>query len=160
MIDAFTLNVGILKVPIEKPIQYLLCWRKKRTSLWEFCLFHLGEQLRLRRACACAQARQSLPCSNIQSKEVYEGWGQNVGFYQQSKAAHMWLNNGSTNMRYLMYVNVLKECLPVIWPLQLSCSKSEISKAADAISIKVACAGHYQVSRSRAILYFTLLGIV
>ena len=82
MIDAFTLNSGILKVPIEKPIQYLLCWRKKWTSIREFCLFHFGEQLRLRRACAGAQTRQSLRCSNIQGKEVYEGWGQNVGIFQ------------------------------------------------------------------------------
>ena len=42
-------------------------------SLWDYGTYHIGDQRRLRRACAFAQSRQSLRCSHTWSMEVDEG---------------------------------------------------------------------------------------
>ena len=41
-------------------------------SSWDYGTYHIGDQRRLRRACASAQSRQSLPCSHTWSMEVVE----------------------------------------------------------------------------------------
>ena len=40
---------------------------------WDYGTYHIGEQRRLRRACASAHSRQSLRCSHTWSMEVDEG---------------------------------------------------------------------------------------
>ena len=42
-------------------------------SSWDYSTYHIGDQRRLRRACASAQSRQSLRCSYTWSMEVDEG---------------------------------------------------------------------------------------
>ena len=43
---------------------------------WDYSTNHIGDQWRLRRACASVQSRQSLHCSHTWSMEVNEGSGQ------------------------------------------------------------------------------------
>ena len=45
-------------------------------SSWDYGTYHIGDQRRLRRACASAQSRQSLCCSHRWSMEVVEGSNQ------------------------------------------------------------------------------------
>ena len=42
-------------------------------SSWDYGTYHIGDQRRLRRACASVQSRQSLRCSHTWSMEVDEG---------------------------------------------------------------------------------------
>ena len=42
----------------------------KWVSSWDYCTYHIGDQRRLRRACASAQSRQSLRCSHTWSMEI------------------------------------------------------------------------------------------
>ena len=52
----------------------------KRAMPLEFGIYRICEQRRLRRACAAAQARQSVHCSHTQSRHIDLGPGMNLGF--------------------------------------------------------------------------------
>ena len=65
-----------------KPWQDVILKKTRRTALlapcngassWDYGTYHIDDQQRLRRACASAQSRQSLPCSHTWSMEVDEG---------------------------------------------------------------------------------------
>ena len=62
---------GLLKNPVCK-ILWLDCISKWASS-WDYGTYHIGDQRKLRRACACAQSRQSLLCSHTWSMVVDEG---------------------------------------------------------------------------------------
>ena len=49
----------------------------KWASSWDYGSYHIGDQRRLRRACASAQSRQSLRCSHTWTMEIDEGSDQN-----------------------------------------------------------------------------------
>ena len=55
-------------------------------SSWHYGTYHIGDQRRVRRACATAQSRQSLRCSHTWSMEVVEGPNKN-----QTSSSTGWL---------------------------------------------------------------------
>ena len=70
-------------------ISFFACWRTPQrqqnlftsilvledywASSWDYGTYRIGDQRRLRRACACTQSRQSLRCLHTWSMEVDEG---------------------------------------------------------------------------------------
>ena len=57
-------------------------------SSWDYGTYYIGDQRRLRRACASAQSRQSLRCSHTWSMEVDKGSNQKSDIKPHWKAAH------------------------------------------------------------------------
>ena len=59
----------------------------KWASSWDYGTYHIGDQRRLRRACASAQSRQSIRCLHTWSLEVDEKSNQQVA--QRVTIAHL-----------------------------------------------------------------------
>ena len=75
------------------------CCRRDNTiwaSSWDYGTYHIGDQRRLRRACASAQSRQSLCCSHTWRMEVDEGSDQKIRHLPHCLAAHARLKNEFT----------------------------------------------------------------
>ena len=61
-----------------RPAFYAIITVVKWASSWDYGTYHIGNQRRLRRACASTQSRQSLHCSHTWSMEVDEGADENI----------------------------------------------------------------------------------
>ena len=70
--------------------------QKNWASLWDYGIYHIGEQRRLRRACASSQSHLSLPCSLTWSIEVDEASDQKSDIWSRWMAAHARLKNEFT----------------------------------------------------------------
>ena len=65
-------------------------------SSWDYDSYHIGDQRRLRRACASAQSRQSFHCSHTGSMEVDEGSDKKSDIFPHWMAALVRLKNDFT----------------------------------------------------------------
>ena len=90
-------------------------------STWDFGTYHIGDQWRLRRACASTdstQSRQSLHCSHTWSMEVDEGSDQKSDIWPHWMTAHARLKNEFTeDEKCHNLMSWLKSCIPFFRPL-------------------------------------------
>ena len=76
---------------------YLLCTSVNNwASSWDCGTYRIGDNRRLRRACASVQSRQSLCCSHTWTMEVDEGSDQKSDIKPHWMAAHAYLRNEFT----------------------------------------------------------------
>ena len=54
-------------------LKMIQCKKIKWASSWDYATYRIGDQRRLRRACASAQSRQSLRCSHTWTTKLDEG---------------------------------------------------------------------------------------
>ena len=71
------------------------------SSSWDYGTYHIGEQWRLRPACASAQSLQSLRCSHTKSLEVDERSDQISDISPHWMVAHARLKNEMAHMSVL-----------------------------------------------------------
>ena len=89
--------------------QSLLC-----NTTWDYDTYHIGDQRRLRQACASAQSRQSLHCSHTWSMEVDEGSDQKSDIWPHWVDTHARLKNEFTED---------KKCHNLMRWLNFTCNK-------------------------------------
>ena len=81
---------------LESPSKTTLLFKYKWASSWDYSTYQIGDQRRLRPACASTQSRQSLRCSHTYSMEVDEESDQKSDILRHKMAAYARLKNEFT----------------------------------------------------------------
>ena len=97
-------------------------WISIWASSWDYGTYHIGDQPRLRQACASTQSRQSLRCSHTCSLEVDEGSDQKSDIYPHWMTAHALLK--TEFMEDKKYHNLMRWLIFLSWNCsQMTCER-------------------------------------